>query len=349
MELVEGETLRHWLERQERTEIAAVTRIATEVAPALGAAHASGIVHRDIKPDDIIVRADGSIKVLDFGVAKLATASDSQATQAATSAGLVVGTARYMAPEQARGMQVDSRADVFSLGVVLYELLSGTPPFSGATPTTRALELNPRLAHAQSGRASVFMLQGRYEEALAPALKSVELDPLAPMWGLFLMCIQFGRGRYDDAEARAMAALTFEPRNWTAHWIRGLVRIAHDDFPAASGSLEEAVRHSGRNPRPLGTLIHALARSGDRRDAERELAALEETASQRFVPQLAFATAYTGLGDFDRAFSALDRSFEEKDNWLRHAWWEPSLFRLRSDARMSSLMKRMGLSVQPEA
>ena len=135
MELVEGETLRHWLERQTRTEVAAVTRIATQVAQALGAAHAAGIVHRDIKPDNIIVRPDGSIKVLDFGVAKLAAAPDSQVTQAATSAGLIIGTAQYMAPEQARGMAVDSRADVFSLGIVLYELLSGNPPFSGATAT----------------------------------------------------------------------------------------------------------------------------------------------------------------------------------------------------------------------
>ena len=208
---------------------------------------------------------------------------------------------------------------------------------------TRALELNPRLAHAQSARASAFMLEGRYEDALAPALRSVELDPLAPLWGLFLMCIQLGLGRYDDAEARATEALKFEARNWTAHWIRGLVRVTHDDFPAAIGAFEEAVRNSGRNPRPLGTLIHALARSGDRAGAERELAALEDTASQRFVPQLALATAYTGLGDFDRAFAALDRSFEEKDNWLRLAWWNPALFALRADRRMSELMKRIGL------
>jgi len=72
--------------------------------------------------------------------------------------------------------------------------------------------------------------------------------------------------------------------------------------------------------------------------------ALEEMASQRFVPQLALATAYTGFGDFDRAFAALDRSFDEQDNWLRVAWWNPALFELRSDRRMGELMKRMGLS-----
>ena len=79
--------------------------------------------------------------------------------------------------------------------------------------------------------------------------------------------------------------------------------------------------------------------------SQRELTALEETASQRFVPQLALATAYAGLGDFDRAFAALAKSFDETDNWLRLAWWNPALFELRADPRMRALMKRMGLEI----
>ena len=137
MELVEGETLRVWMRRQPRPDVDAVTRIVTEVARALAAAHASGIVHRDIKPDNVIVRADGSVKVLDFGVAKLMTSDVADFVTHApdTAPGIVVGTTEYMSPEQARGLAVDARADVFSVGVVLYEMLSGRSPFRATTAT----------------------------------------------------------------------------------------------------------------------------------------------------------------------------------------------------------------------
>jgi TolB-like protein len=138
MELVEGETLRAWLRRHTRPDVGSVTRIGTQIARALGAAHAAGIVHRDVKPDNVIVRPDGSVKVLDFGVAKLAPeqqVEDLVTRSPDTMPGTVVGTTEYMAPEQARGLAVDARADVFSLGVVLYEMLAGQAPFRGATMT----------------------------------------------------------------------------------------------------------------------------------------------------------------------------------------------------------------------
>ena len=139
-EFVEGETLRHRLSRGP-IAIEDALDIAIQIASALAAAHAAGIVHRDIKPENIMVRPDGYVKVLDFGLAKLterpAVSPLSDAPTAAgvnTDPGTVMGTTRYMSPEQARGQDVDARSDIFNLGIVLYEMLAGSVPFSGDTP-----------------------------------------------------------------------------------------------------------------------------------------------------------------------------------------------------------------------
>src|SRR5262249_38880929 len=112
--------------------------IALQVAAALAAAHAAGIIHRDIKPENVMLRRDGYVKVLDFGLAKLIepreSSLDSQAETNAnltTDPGLLMGTASYMSPEQARGQKVDARTDIFSLGVMLYEMVAGKRPFVG--------------------------------------------------------------------------------------------------------------------------------------------------------------------------------------------------------------------------
>ena len=138
-EYVEGETLRERLSRGPLPPAEALD-IAAQIASALSAAHAEGIVHRDVKPENVMLRRDGYVKVLDFGIAKLtaqrapAAGADAQTASAVkTAPGLVVGTDRYMSPEQARGQEVDARTDVWSLGCVLYELLSGVPAFSGET------------------------------------------------------------------------------------------------------------------------------------------------------------------------------------------------------------------------
>lgn len=139
-EFIDGETLRQRLQTA-RVELGETLNIATQIAAALDAAHRSGIVHRDVKPENVMLRGDGLVKVLDFGLAKLTkgrdgASSDSQTPTRAliqTSPGVVMGTAAYMSPEQARGLPVDARTDIFSLGVVLYEMLTGRLPFAGAT------------------------------------------------------------------------------------------------------------------------------------------------------------------------------------------------------------------------
>ena len=138
-EFVEGVTLRQHLRRQ-RLRLVEVLDIGVQIASALVAAHAAGIVHRDIKPENIMVRKDGIVKLLDFGLAKLTERQESltglEATTMAlvnTEPGSVLGTATYMSPEQAAGREVDSRSDIWSLGVVLYEMVAAHPPFEGAS------------------------------------------------------------------------------------------------------------------------------------------------------------------------------------------------------------------------
>jgi eukaryotic-like serine/threonine-protein kinase len=134
-EFIEGVTLRQRLS-EGRLELREAFEITLQVAAALAAAHQVGIVHRDIKPENIMLRPDGLVKVLDFGLARLTEpqllAEEGQ-TVHSTESGAVVGTPRYMAPEQARGQKVDALADVFSLGVVLYEMIAQRLPFDGAT------------------------------------------------------------------------------------------------------------------------------------------------------------------------------------------------------------------------
>ena len=138
-ELIKGKTLRE-LMRSGSMSVNEALRIALQVAAALGAAHLAGIVHRDIKPENIMVREDGLVKVLDFGLAKLtersaiaASPEDATRAQFNTQPGLIMGTVAYMSPEQARGNELDARSDIFSLGIVMYELFTGKAPFTGAS------------------------------------------------------------------------------------------------------------------------------------------------------------------------------------------------------------------------
>src|SRR5262245_32401215 len=152
-EYVEGETLRQRMNGapRQKMNLSEAIDVASQIAAALSAAHEAGIAHRDIKPENLMVRRDGIVKVLDFGLAKLTEppapeldspgfdspgfdSKDSTLIKNSTASGVVMGTPRYMSPEQARGEKVDARTDIFSLGVTLYEMITGRTPFAGETP-----------------------------------------------------------------------------------------------------------------------------------------------------------------------------------------------------------------------
>jgi eukaryotic-like serine/threonine-protein kinase len=133
MELLPGRTLRDRLDDTQPLDPWQVAGMAAQVADALDAAHQAGLVHRDIKPANILLAGEGRVKVADFGIAKAVAESD------LTQPGLMVGTAKYVAPEQVEGAPVDARTDIYSLGVVLYEALCGRPPFVGDTDAATAL------------------------------------------------------------------------------------------------------------------------------------------------------------------------------------------------------------------
>jgi eukaryotic-like serine/threonine-protein kinase len=168
-EFVEGATLRQCLADGPLLHAEAVA-IAAQIADALEAAHAAGIVHRDIKPENIMLRPDGAVKVLDFGIAKLTQPGipGQHSLDRSTEQGTVIGTPGYMSPEQARGLDVDVRTDLFSLAVVLYEMIAGHAPFRGATPADVIVALLEREPEPLSAKSSG--LPPELDEVIAKAL-----------------------------------------------------------------------------------------------------------------------------------------------------------------------------------
>src|SRR5438874_8184893 len=133
MEYLDGRSLKELIVARGPAPVNVAIDYARQILAAIRFAHRHGIVHRDIKPHNVLVDAEGRVKVTDFGIARAGT---SQMTEA----GSIVGTAQYLSPEQARGTSVDQRSDVYSLGIVLYELLTGTVPFNGDTPVEIAMK-----------------------------------------------------------------------------------------------------------------------------------------------------------------------------------------------------------------
>jgi eukaryotic-like serine/threonine-protein kinase len=190
MELLDGETLAGRMARSGRIPPAEAAGIAARVAAALQAAHDAGVVHRDVKPGNVMLTRSGGVKVMDFGIAATAWAAPLTAT------GTTMGTASYLSPEQASGERATPASDVYSLGCVLYEMLTGQAPFPGETPVAVAT------AHVQSRVVPVRQLAPQVPPSLAAACeRALEKDPASrpPSAGAFASMLAAGSGGAGEA------------------------------------------------------------------------------------------------------------------------------------------------------
>jgi serine/threonine-protein kinase len=163
MEFVKGITLKQMVEQDQLIPTPVALRVAKQICAGLAAAHEVGVIHRDIKPQNIIIEPTGGLKVMDFGIARLTQ------DRGMTATGTVIGTPDYMSPEQARGLNLDFRSDIYSTGVVLYELFTGTLPFEGDSPLAVVLK------HVQ-------------EKPPPPQAKNPKIDP--KIAAIILKCMQ---------------------------------------------------------------------------------------------------------------------------------------------------------------
>ncbi|MDO8500706.1 MAG: protein kinase [Gemmatimonadaceae bacterium] len=207
---------------------------------------------------------------------------------------------------------------------------------------TRAIALNPRLGPAHMVRSLVYFYSGQVELTLSDANRGVALDPLAPLWHMALVDAHIAQRNYTAAARSTEVLLDLDPTFWWGHHFRGTLAVIAGRIDDAVQHFAEAVRCSGGAPQAVGLLAGALGRSGDCAAAERELATLLERRRTQHVPAISIALAYAGLGQPDRAFEWLERTFEERDIWLiAEVLYMHNLDPVRHDPRMADLRRRI--------
>jgi serine/threonine protein kinase len=275
MELVEGATVRELLKRHGAMTLERVVGIVNQACAALEAAHAVGVIHRDIKPENIIVsEVDGRdwVEVVDFGIAKIQ--EDVSRRAALTGANLIIGTPRYMSPEQAQEKPVDARSDIYSLGLVVYEMLAGSPPFAGSSATrlliAHAVEPPPPLTDQRPDLSP---------EVAAVVMRALEKDPERRQQS----AIAFAREFESAANAERVTASHIKHRTLPAPISPPIVREDNSALPFESEEEDEAtvVRRGSRKSNvdhEAKDMPPAISISSARESAKRERAARTTTA-----------------------------------------------------------------------
>lgn len=276
-EFIDGVTLREHITKSPIVELTEVLETIVQVASALVSAHRAGIVHRDLKPENIMIRHDGYVKVVDFGLAKLSESqhegSDPEAAtmqMIKTDPGVVMGTVGYMAPEQVRGQKVDERADIWGLGVVLYEMVAGNMPFDGATANdvmasilrTEPLPLERFAPNAPIELRRILKKTLRKETAERYQTVMDLLNDLKSLRREIESAVQ--SGPFTQKEASSVAILPF--RNLT-----GDSSVSFYEFSLADAVITELVRLRSLVVRPSSAIAKYLGQQTDPRDAGREL------------------------------------------------------------------------------
>ena len=343
-EFIDGKTLRELIAAGDLS-LREILDIGVQVASALEAAHSAGIIHRDIKPENIMRREDHLVKILDFGIAKLTEQPTREVANEALTAlrtqtemGVVMGTVGYMSPEQARGLPVDERTDVWSLGVVLYELLTGRAPFAGATRLDMLVSILERepapLQLTEESPAELRQLQmvvtralrkekdERYQTAsqLLADLRSIRqgLDLLAPMPG-GKKALAFVRAA-PDAQEREEESKAFEPASSTSS-AAGSTHLA----PATLQTLKRP-RRAFAMMALVGAALLAVAIAGTllyqrftaRRSAE-TLSAPQATTTNKLYREMSETEQYAFIEAQEQRISAMmgDRLVRLNEDALR--------------------------------